>query len=278
MTPTPVLIDPTKLGTVDRDITYCTEDNIALKLDLYYPQRAHGKLYPVVLNFHGGSWSFGDKATSETSIDIPELVQRGYVVAVVDYRLAPKYKFPAQIEDVKCAVRFLRAHSSTYHLDTQRIGAWGCSAGGHLAALLGVTDAQDGFDKGEYIDQSSRIQAVAALSAPMNINLYDVVGRADMLEHVFGTTVSHDPIFSRASPVTYVSKDDPPFLIIQGDKDGLIAPQHGEQMSAKLMAAGVSAELVTVKEGHHCLPAQPTMSPSRDNISRMIADFFDKVL
>jgi acetyl esterase/lipase len=278
VTPTLAPIDVTKFGTIDHNITYCTMGKVALKLDLYYPKQSAIQPYPVAVNIHGGSWSFGDKETSETEIDIPELVQRGYVVAAIDYRLAPEYKFPAQIEDVKCAVRFLRANAATYHLDANRIGAWGCSAGGHLAALLGVTDPSNGFDHGEYTNQSSRVQAVAALSAPMDITLYDVVGRAVMLQHVFGTVIPNDPIFMRASPVTFVSKDDPPFLIIQGDKDNLIAPQHGEQMQAKLMAAGVSAELATVKEGHHCFPSQPTMIPSRDEISQQVADFFDKNL
>lgn len=278
MIPTPLPTDETKFGTIDHNVTYCTVGNVALKLDLYFPKQPSIRPYPVAVNIHGGSWSFGDKETSETAIDIPELAQRGYVVAAVDYRLAPEHKFPAQIEDVKCAVRFLRAHAATYHIDTNRIGAWGCSAGGHLAALLGVTQPSDGFDVGEYIDQSSRVQVVAALSAPMDITLYDVVGRAEMLQHVFGAVAPNDPIFARASPVTFVTKDDPPFLIIQGDKDNLIIAQHGEQMQGMLMTAGVSAELVTVKEGHHCFPSQPPMSPSRDEISKQIADFFDKNL
>lgn len=278
LTPTPAPIDSAELGALERDIIYCVTNDIPLKLDLYYPKPSNGKAFPVALNIHGGSWSFGDKQASDSAPDIPVLVQRGYVVAAVNYRLAPAHKFPAQLEDVKCAVRFLRAHAALYHLDSKRIGAWGCSAGGHLAALLGVTQPGDGFDQGEYLDQSSRVQAVAAITAPMDIDLYDAMKRAEMLKRVFGTARAHSPIFTIASPVNYVAAGASPFLIFQGDQDNLIVRQHGEAMRARLTAAGAPAELVTVREGRHCLPSQAAMNPSRAEISKMIADFFDQKL
>jgi acetyl esterase/lipase len=254
-------------------------DGVALRLDVYIPNTTDAKPLPVAINVHGGSWSGGDKENSDSSADIPTLVERGYLVVGVNYRLAPKYKFPAQIEDVKCAVRFLRANAARYNLDPNRIGAWGCSAGGHLVSLLGVTDKNAGWDNvGEYKDQSSRVQAVAALSAPADITLYDVVARSDMLKRVFGSDTGINPALGRASPITYVTTDDPPFLILQGDKDNIVPLKHGEELYEKLTTVDVSAKLVTVKNGHHCFPSEPDMSPTREGITQMIADFFDQTL
>lgn len=274
-TPTPL----NSLGKVERDVTYCTMGDVALKLDVYIPNPTDGKPLPVAINVHGGSWSGGDKENSDSSADIPTLVERGYLVVGVNYRLAPKYKFPAQIEDVKCAVRFLRAHAAQYHLDPNRIGAWGCSAGGHLVSLLGTTDKSAGWDNvGEYKDQSSRVQAVAALSAPTDITLYNVIARSDMLQRVFGSQTGINPVLVRASPTTFVTKDDPPFLILQGDQDDVVPLKQGEKLHDKLTAAGVPANLVTIKNGRHCFPAEPDMSPTREGITQMIADFFDQTL
>jgi acetyl esterase/lipase len=278
-TPRPSLTPLETPGKVERDVTYCTIDGVALKLDLYFPSQATGKPLPVAINLHGGSWSAGDKQNSDTAVDIPVLVERGYLVVAVNYRHAPAYKFPAQIQDVKCAVRFLRANAAKFGLDANRIGAWGCSAGGHLVSLLGVTDKSTGWDNvGEYKDQSSRIQAAVPLCAPSDITLYDIIARGDMLKRVFGSDTGVNPNLLRASPVTFVTKDDPPFLIFQGDKDNVISLKHGTRLYEKLIAVGVSAKLVTVKNGTHCLPPEPGMSPTREEISQMIADFFDQKL
>ena len=266
-------------GKVERDVTYCTIDNVVLKMDLYFPSQTAGKPLPVAINLHGGSWSAGDKQNSDSAADIPVLVERGYLVVAVNYRYAPTYKFPAQIQDVKCAVRFLRANATKYNLDANRIGAWGCSAGGHLVSLLGVTDKSAGWDNvGEYKDQSSRLQAAVPLCAPSDLTLYDIIARADMLKRVFGSDTGVNPSLLRASPITFVTKDDPPFLIFQGDKDTVISLKHGAELYEKLITAGVSAKLVTVKNGTHCFPPEPGMLPTREEISQMIADFFDQTL
>ena len=110
---------------IERDVTYCEVDGVKLKLDLYMPAVTDGKLYPVVIYVHGGGWQGGDKAVNANMGDFAEVISRGYLIASVNYRHAPKYKFPAQIEDLKCAVRFLRAHSGKYFLDRNRVGAWG---------------------------------------------------------------------------------------------------------------------------------------------------------
>ncbi len=250
-------------------------------MDVYYPLKVTDRPAPVAVNVHGGSWSFGDKRNSETQTDIPELVQRGYLVAAVDYRLAPRYKFPAQIEDVKCAVRYLRAHAVTYHLDSNRIGAWGCSAGGHLVAMLGLTDGRAEFEgTGEYRGESSRVQAVVPIAAPADLTLSSYnLPRADTFSNVFGATSLTDTILVRSSPVTYVSKNAPPFFILGGDRDETVPMQQSQELYRRLKEAGASASLLLVKNAHHCLPdTKPPIEPSRVEITRQIADFFDREL
>ncbi len=277
-TPQPTLEN---VGRVDQDVTYCTADGVVLKMDIYYPLKVTNRPAPIAVNVHGGAWQFGDKTHSETLGDIPELLARGYLVAAVDYRLAPKYKFPAQLEDVKCAVRYLRANASKYDLDSQRIGAWGCSAGGQLVAMLGVTDGRPEFEgSGGYRNESSGVQAVVALSAPADLVLSSYsTPRAEEFFNVFGAASITDPILTRFSPVHYVSKNASPFLILGGDKDRTVPLQQSEVLYNRLRDVGASATLQVVKNAHHCMPdTSPPMEPSRQEITRQIADFFDREL
>jgi len=273
--PTITPFDRARLGTVERDITYCTTDGVALKMDVHYP-RAMSKPAPVAVYVHGGSWSSGSKSDSIGMTDVPELLARGYLVASVDYRHAPEWKFPAQIHDVKCAVRFLRANAARFNLDPNRIGAWGHSAGGHLVTLLGTTDTRDGFEGSrEYADQSSRVQAVV-----------DMCGRADLhgmpadkAKSVFGAPNDSSDILDNASPIKFVSKDDSPFLILHGDKDAMVPLRVSQTLAERLKAAGVPVTLVIVKNADHNFnPEGGPMSPTRAEVTQMIADFFDQYL
>jgi acetyl esterase/lipase len=279
-TVTPAPLD-SAIGRIDREVTYCTIDDVALKMDVYYPLKVTNRPVPVAVNVHGGSWSGGDKTKSETMGDIPELLKRGYLVAAVNYRLAPEYKFPAQIQDVKCAVRYLRAQAAKYDLDPNRIGAWGCSAGGNLVAMLGLTDGIAEFEGGgNYLEQSSRVQAVVAISAPADFTLtsYNIT-HDKVFVRVFGAISNSDPILAHYSPVTYVSKRAPPFFILGGDLDETVPLQQSEELARRLNQAGGSASLQIVKNAHHCMPdASPPMEPSRAEITQLIANFFDREL
>jgi acetyl esterase/lipase len=223
---------------------------------------------------HGGGWSSGDKAQGAGALEIPALQSAGFLVVSVNYRLAPEYVFPAMIEDVKCAVRFLRAHASQYNLDPDRIGVWGGSAGGHLVALLGTTDSSAGFDFGEYLDQSSRVQAVVDMFGPTDLTV-QFEGGIEKASRVFG-----DFDAALASPVTYVSADDPPFLMLHGEADKLVPIEQSQILLSALQAAGVPAELVAVANaGHGFRPEEgKTISPSRKEITQMIVGFFVKFL
>lgn len=256
------------------NLTYCTMDGVELKMDLYYPAGGSGP-YPVAMYVHGGGWTQGDKAEGAGALEIPELQKAGFLVVSVNYRLAPEYEFPAMIEDVKCAVRSLRAHAEEYNLDPNRIGAWGGSAGGHLVSLLGTTDASAGFDVGEYLEYSSRVQAVVDMFGPTDLTVQfegNPTSKSD--NAVFG---GFDPAL--ASPVTYVSADDPPFLLLHGEKDALVPIKQSEILLAALQAAGVPAELVRVVNANHSFkPDGGKISPSRTEIAQLVVEFFEETL
>ncbi len=274
-----VPMNPAKLGTVERDITYGTADGVPLKMDIYYPEFATGAV-PAVLYVHGGAWVQGDKSEGVGIKEIPELRSRGYLVAAVNYRLAPDYKFPAQIEDVKCAVRFLRANAAIYGIDPARIGAWGGSAGGHLVALLGTTDVSAGFEgDGGYTEESSRVEAVVDMFGPTDLKALSLGGDLRFMLLLFGTINRNASIVKRANPINWISSDDPPFLILHGENDELVPVSQSEIFYNGLVTGGVPATLVIVENaGHGFAPVGGVIYPSRSEITDMVADFFDKYL
>jgi acetyl esterase/lipase len=248
-------------------------------MDIYHP-RSTNAVVPALLNVHGGGWTKGDKAAGAGTREIGEMVRRGYLVAAVNYRLAPEYKFPAQIEDVKCAVRFLRANARAYGLDPERIGAWGGSAGGHLVSLLGLTDRSAGLEgSGGYMDKSSRVQAVVDMFGPSDLTQIFNGANPRILQEVFSVTGPDSEILKWASPVTYVSSDDPPFLILHGAKDALVPVSQSLELYDRLSAVGVPATLVVVKNGGHGFaPVGGKIKPTRAEITKMVAGFFDEHL
>jgi acetyl esterase/lipase len=262
----------------ERDVTYCTLDGVELKMDIYRPQGSAAPT-PALLYVHGGGWTGGDKRSGEGIRDIPELLARGYLVAAVNYRLAPRYKFPAMIEDVKCAVRFLRANAERFSINPEKIGAWGGSAGGHLVALLGTADATAGWDVGQYLEQSSRVQAVVDMYGPTDLTVLFEGANPRLMEQVFGTSDRNSETLQKASPVNWVSSDDPPFLILHGERDPLVPVSQSQIFYEKLQAAGVPATFVIVKNaGHGFAPLGGPISPSRQELTKMIGDFFDQYL
>ncbi|MGE0133022.1 MAG: alpha/beta hydrolase fold domain-containing protein [Blastocatellales bacterium] len=263
---------------VERDIPYRMIDGMSLKLDLYLPAHRGNQPRPLAVYIHGGGWHGGDKADGIDMFELPEMVARGYIVASVNYRHAPKYKFPTQIEDVRCAIRFLRAQAKDYRIDPRRVGVWGASAGGHLAALLGLTDGPaSGGERLEYASESSRTQAVVDLYGPADLTARDFPQKtADILHRVFGKEREQ---LERGSPVSYVTKHAPPFLILHGDKDVSVPPSQSEELFRRLKAAGANVQFIKVKNaGHIFTPSGGEISPSRSEITRLVADFFDRTL
>ena len=240
-------------------------------MDLYFPDS--GGPWPVLAYVHGGSWMHGDKAEAVMFAD--RMTAQGYLVASINYRLYPEGKFPNMIEDVKCAIRFLRAHASEYNLNPNRIAAIGPSAGGHLVSLLGTSDPSAGWDVGQYLDQSSRVQAVIAM-APVT-DLTRSFPNAD-IEAMRGVGFGEDNIV-QASPVTHVTPDDPPFLLIHGDRDELVPYEQSQLLYDRLLQANVPVQLVTVQRAGHSLTAPDgTATPTLDEIHQIIVSFLAQYL
>lgn len=206
-----------------------------------------------------------------------ELLGRGYLVASIDYRLAPEHPFPAQMEDVTCAVLYLKRNAAELGIDPERIGAYGGSAGGHLASLLGTTGGH-GYEGG-ITSLTAEVAAVVDLFGPTDLTV-DFDGASErIITTVFGATDRDSKVLVQASPVRNVSADDPPFLIIHGELDELVPIEQGEALYEALVAAGVEAEFVPVKNANHGFtPTGGPISPTRVEITRMVADFFDEHL
>jgi acetyl esterase/lipase len=222
---------------------------------LYVPKE--GSRLPVIVNIHGGAFRMGSK---EQGVPL-EYLARGYAVASLNYRLSQHAKFPAQIEDCKAAVRWLRAHAAEYRLDPALFAAWGASAGGHLAAMLGTTGDTREFDVGGNLDQPSRVQAVVDYFGPTDFLQMDAHRPAGGMVHdtadspeselVGGAIQDNKEKTARANPITYVSAGDPPFLICHGDQDPLVPHHQSELLEAALRKAGVPVTFYTVQGAGH---------------------------
>ena len=247
---------------VERAVLYDTIDKQRLYLDIATP--TGGGPYPCVVVFHGGAWVGGSRRDVSVGAKgkdgkvrpsaLEDVAARGYVAVAPSYRLAPKFPFPAQIQDARAAVRFLRANAKEYGIDRDKFAAAGFSAGGHLALLLGLADKVEGWDAGGNTDESSRVQCVVDFFGPADLSLYAVSPAVEdaYMVPVFGKSCKTDPeVYKKASPVTYVSKAAPPVLILHGTFDLIVPVIHSENLQKKLTGAGATAELITVRgEGH----------------------------
>lgn len=243
-----------------RDVEYANIDGSSLKLDLYLPQPPTTEARPVVVWIHGGAWRGGDKAACPAK----RLVDQGFVVASINYRLSHQAIFPAQIQDCKAAIRWLRANAEKYAIDAERVGVWGSSAGGHLVALLGTAGDVDALSDASHgnADQSSRVQAVCDFFGPTDLLQMDKYAlpsapfrhdAADSPESkLIGGPIQDNPVkAARANPISYVSADDPPFLIVHGDRDPLVPWQQSQLLAEALRQAGVSCEFHKIEGAGH---------------------------
>jgi acetyl esterase/lipase len=237
-------------AAVQRDLVYKRINGIVLTLDLYRPEEVSGSL-PVIIWIHGGGWRRGRKEKCPAVA----LVQDGFAVASIDYRLTSTAPFPAQIEDCKAAVRWLRANASTYHLDPDRVGVWGHSAGGHLAALLGTSGGVPELEgTGDNMQYSSQVQAVCDSAGPADLLAMTNLGpkRTFAIEGLLGGPLEKDKAKAiAASPIHYVSKDDPPFLIVHGEADRVVPAEQSQRFYEELRKAGVNATLKILPQVGH---------------------------
>jgi acetyl esterase/lipase len=223
--------------------TYVERETGPLKADLYIP-KSEG-LHPGVLVVHGGAWAMGTRAQLSGVAQL--LAKSGFCAVAISYRLAPQSKFPAQIEDCKEAVRWMRSHAAELKLDPNRIGGFGYSAGAHLVALLGTTDAEDGLEGTDKPNKkpSTRLQAVVGGGAPCDFRAMPLDER--FLEFWLGGTRREVPDQYRlASPAAFITADDPPMFFFHGEKDELVPLSLAEGMRDQLKLCGCSSDLYVV--------------------------------
>jgi acetyl esterase/lipase len=242
---------------------------------------------PLVMWVHGGGWVLGDSGISPGSIAATvesALVARGWTFASINYRLAPQHRWPAQIVDTKCAVRYLRQHAAALGLKPRRIGAMGESAGGHLVSLLGLAGRNAGFDVGEYPRQSSAVQAVVDMSGPEDLTTTDWMTSPVALsaaESTFGTPLGQlTPVLAKASPVTYIRPGSPPFLVLHGAEDTVVPPDQATELVQRLNDGGNVANLVMALHADHWFrsvgPDPP--DPSPPELAQRVTSFLEQYL
>ncbi len=236
---------------VTKNLAYVPSGHERQKLDLFLPPDAKQDC-PLLVWVHGGAWKEGSKENCPAV----GMVAKGWAVASLNYRLSQHAVFPAQLEDCKAAIRFLRAHAAEYHIDKARVATWGASAGGHLVALLGTTGDKKEFDVGENLDQSSAVCCCIDWFGPTdflhwgNGSIIKSDNKDDVIAKLFGGPVSEKTeLAKQGSPITHVSKTSAPMLIMHGDKDPLVPLQQSESFLAALQTAGVPATL-KVYPGH----------------------------
>lgn len=259
-----------------RDLPYVTNGHERQKLDLYLPaQNAErgaaspqhqGGSHPLIIWIHGGAFRVGSKEGNENNPLHFEYVTQGYALASINYRLSQHAIWPAQIEDCKAAVRWLRAHAAEYQLDPNRFAAWGPSAGGHLVAMLGTAGHVSEFEVGEYLNVSSRVQCVVNYFGPTDFLQMDDQRLPDGMIHnapdspeselVGGNIQEHPEKVARANPITYIPQDNvttnmPPMLVVHGDQDPLVPHGQSVLLVDALEKAGADVTFYTVKGGGH---------------------------
>lgn len=260
-------------------VPYCTDGGKSLSLDVYEPGGA-GQ-HPLLIFVHGGSWAFGNSSIAQQSQVIRQVVagvlSRGFAVASVNYRLAPADTWPAQIIDVRCAIRYLRSTATHWGVDPRRFAAMGNSAGAQLVSLAALSAGRvPAWDNGQFAGTSSSVAAVV-----------DCWGPIDLLAPGWSTTAlaigkvvfrlswgTQNGTLAAASPVSYVRAGAPPFLIIQGAADTLVPPAQSIELRNRLIAAGDRATLIEVSHAaHELIPSGGAITPDVASVARQTVDF-----
>jgi acetyl esterase/lipase len=265
---------------VFRDVEYVPGGGHSKSLDLYIPEGKPGVKLPLVVWIHGGAWRGGSKDGSQAQW----LLKDGFATASINYRLSTEARFPAQIEDCKAAIRFLRGHAQEYGLDGEHIGVWGSSAGAHLAELLGTTGGVRELDgNNDTPNISSRVQAVCDFFGPSDLlTTSSQAGPESRVQHddpaapeaqlIGGPVQQNVDKALAASPVFYVTPEDPPFLIVHGEHDPLIPVGQSWELYGTLQKAGVKSTIHIVPAGGH--------GDNFDSkvIGPLVRDFFEQYL
>jgi acetyl esterase/lipase len=267
----------------DFDVPYVKDGDVSQRLDIYYPEKAPKEPLPLIVHIHGGGWMGGNKHPCDT-----RMVSQGYVLASVGYRFSQKAKFPAQIQDCQAAIRWLRAHAEKYHINPDKVGVIGGSAGGHLSALVGVSGGKKLFAAiGGNEDQSDAVQCVCDIFGPKNFasvieqaekdknvtNIFKFNTPSDPYSELIGANLSDKEKTAAVSPITYVDKDSPPTLILHGTHDALVPYAQSEEFAEAMTKNGASVWLQKFPGAGH-----GGGSFSKPSVLRLMKNFFDKYL
>ena len=281
----------TGVALAPKTVTYCSPGGINLLMDLYLPSHVSGS--PAVILIHAGGLVSGSRQTIESTRAklIAALVKSGYVVAPIDYRLGPDYGYLAQVQDVECAVRYLRANAMTYKINTKEIGLYGDSAGGYL--VLMVASSQPAFNVGPNPKYSGAVEAVVDVSGPTDLST--IIAQADpkapqaiptLTTFIDTATDSEDPntaMLRAASPISYVSTRTSPSLMLYGLNDTLVAYAQGVEMQNAMQHVGIKSQLILVNNAGHVLNPISTNphfaeTPSQTQILQDEISFFNEYL
>lgn len=264
---------------VVRDVEYARVGETKLLMDVYIPKDAKEGL-PCVVYIHGGGWRRGDKR-QQTGVP---LSTHGYVVASINHRVSTEAPFPAQIEDCKGAIRFLRANAKRYFVDGERMGVWGDSSGGHLASLVGTSGGVKELEGtvGGNLEFSSRVKAVVDYFGPIDFVAIMTQGSdikrgqfpgAPEAQLLGGPTLEKKELAAKACPLTYITKDDPPFLIVHGSKDPRVPIAQSEMLRDGLKKAGVEVKMELIEGAGHGFKGE-----EETKAFGLVLPFFDRVL
>jgi acetyl esterase/lipase len=259
--------------TTSYDVVYRRVDGNDLKLDLARPVRGDGP-FPILILLHGGGWRAGSK--DSLRFPLAAYALRGYVAVAPQYRFWPEATFPAQVHDVKAAVRWIKAHAREYGGDPGRVGVAGVSAGGHLAMLLGTTGPEDGLEgDAPAAAPSSVVQAVVSIVGPSDLTADDFppVTR-DLITGFLGGPAREKPAAAaRASPLTYVSRGDAPTLAFLVSGDPIVPSTQGTKLSEALTKAGVPGRVEIARGASHGLVGEANVKATAETFQ-----FLDKYL
>ena len=251
---------------VEKNVVYGMFSGLALLLDVYRPVQSNGI---AIVAIQGSGWyspmrydAAPLKASREVIRHAERFAEAGYTVFAINHRQAPRFRYPAPIEDAQRAVRFVRLHASDYGITSDRIGAWGSSSGGHLVELLGTMDGKgDPSDSDPVNRLSAKVQAVVALFAPADMSsMFSTTSRAGTVSALMGFAYGEpaarpddfeNRLYREASPVTHVTADDAPMLLMHGDQDVIVPIKQSETMETSLKQAGVKVSFIRVPGGKH---------------------------
>jgi acetyl esterase/lipase len=261
------------------DVQYCTGGGNPLLMDVFIPNHRKQAPTPAVLWIHGGGWEHGDKKANSGA---QFLADGGFVTASLSYRLSGESPFPAAIEDCKCAIRFLRTNAALYGIDPDRIGVAGSSAGGHLAELVATADQNQGLEgSGGWQSVSSSVQAVASYYGVSDLTVPFPTETEQVIRKFLGGALSERPDwYRRASPISYVSKKDPPLMLVHGENDADVPFDQSVRMADRYRRFGLQVEFIAVKHASHDFQqtGNGPVVPSVEMIHEKTVDFFNRFL